>query len=118
VWISSSLRKLIDSRRLVAVDLSGSSGCGEAPSRAALAPRHATRDFDHFYRSRLREPKSSEQLLVLSFDAKGIATLHRNLREATRKKAENTPRRLETRLTKGEKPNRKRMAEVATVYAV
>src|SRR5690606_30370672 len=78
----------------------------------------AARDFEEFYRSRLREPEETEQLLVLSFDAKGIATLHRDLREATRKKAETTTRRLETRLTKGEKPNRKRMAEVATVYSI
>ena len=78
----------------------------------------AARDFDEFYRSRLREPEDGDQLLVLSFDAKGIATLHRDLRDATRKAAEKTPRRLETRLTKGEKPNRKRMAEVATVYSI
>jgi len=89
------------------------------PKRQAeeLAVR-AARDFDQFYRSRLREPEETEQLLVLSFDAKGIATLHRDLREATRKKAEAATRRLETRLTKGEKPNRKRMAEVATVYSI
>ena len=91
----------------------------QVPKRQAeeLAVR-AARDFDEFYRSRLREPEDTDQLLVLSFDAKGIATLHRDLREATRKKAETTRRRLETRLTKGEKPNRKRMAEVATVYSI
>src|SRR5690606_20205938 len=91
----------------------------EVPKRQAeeLAVR-AARDFEEFYRSRLREPEETEQLLVLSFDAKGSATLHRDLREATRKKAETTTRRLETRLTKGEKPNRKRMAEVATVYSI
>ena len=91
----------------------------EVPKRQCeqLAIR-AAQDFDEFYRSRLREPEESEQLLVLSFDAKGIATLHRDLRDATRKKAEKTQRRLETRLTKGEKPNRKRMAEVATVYSI
>jgi hypothetical protein len=89
------------------------------PKRQAeeLAVR-AARDFDEFYRSRLREPEDTEQLLILSFDAKGIATLHRDLREATRKKAETTRRRLETRLARGEKPNRKRMAEVATVYSI
>jgi hypothetical protein len=54
----------------------------EAPKRQCeeLAIR-ATRDFDEFYRNRLRQPEESEQLLVLSFDAKGIATLHRDLRE-------------------------------------
>lgn len=91
----------------------------EVPKRQAeeLAVR-AARDFDDFYRDRLCEPEENDHLLVLSFDGKGIATLHRDLREATRKKAEKTPRRLETRLVKGEKPNRKRMAEVATVYSV
>ena len=79
----------------------------EVPKRQAeeLAIR-AARDFDEFYCSRLREPEEGDHLMVLSFDAKGIATLHRDLREATRKAAERTPRRLETRLTKGEKPNR------------
>ena len=89
------------------------------PKRQAeeLAVR-AARDFDDFYRERQCEPEDSADLLVLSFDAKGIATLHRDLRDATRKAAERTPRRLETRLVKGEKPNRKRMAEVATVYSI
>lgn len=91
----------------------------EVPKRQAeeLAIR-AARDFDDFYRDRLREPEDNDHLMVLSFDGKGIATLHRDLREATRKAAEATPRRLETRLTKGEKPNRKRMAQVATVYSI
>jgi hypothetical protein len=78
----------------------------------------AARDFDDFYRDRLCPPERTDHLLILSFDAKGVATLHRDLREATRKAAEETPRRLETRLVKGEKPNRKRMAEVATVYTL
>lgn len=91
----------------------------EVPKRQAeeLAVR-AARDFDAFYRDRLREPEETEDLLVMSFDGKGIATLHRDLREGTRKKAEKTKRRLETRLVRGEKPNRKRMAEVATVYSI
>lgn len=82
-----------------------------------LAVRAAC-DFDDFYRDRLRTAEDTEHLLILSFDGKGVATLHRDLREATRKAAEATPRRLETRLVKGEKPNRKRMAEVATVYTL
>ncbi|HEX4353631.1 MAG TPA: ISKra4 family transposase [Polyangiales bacterium] len=91
----------------------------EVPKRQAeeLAIR-AARDFDDFYRDRLRDPEASDHLMILSFDGKGIATVHRDLRAATRKAAEATPRRLQTRLTKGEKPNRKRMAEVATVYSI
>jgi hypothetical protein len=78
----------------------------------------AARDFDDFYRERLHEAEDGEPLLILSFDGKGIATVHRDLREATRKKAEASSRKLETRLARGEKPNRKRMAEVATVYSL
>jgi hypothetical protein len=91
----------------------------EVPKRQAeqLVIRSA-QDFDAFYRGRLCSPEDTDHLMVLSFDAKGIAMLHRDLREATRKAAEATPRRLETRLAKGEKPNRKRMAQVATVYTI
>jgi hypothetical protein len=38
------------------------------------------------------------------------------LRECTRKKAEKSKNNLETRLSTGEKKDRKRMAQVATVY--
>ncbi len=78
----------------------------------------AAQDFDAFYDCRLREPEATGDLLVLSFDGKGIAMRHADLREATRRAAETTPRRLETRLTTGEKKNRKRMAQVATVYTL
>ena len=77
----------------------------------------AAQDFDAFYADRLREPETTDDLLVLSFDGKGIAMRHADLREATRKAAEAEPK-LHTRLAKGEKPNRKRMAQVATVYSI
>lgn len=77
----------------------------------------AAQDFDAFYRDRLREPELTDDLLVLSFDGKGIAMRHEDLREATRKAAAAEPK-LHTRLAKGEKPNRKRMAQVAAVYSV
>jgi hypothetical protein len=82
-----------------------------------LAVRSA-QDFDAFYDRRLREAEATTDLMVLSFDGKGIATRHEDLRDATRRAAERTPRRLETRLTSGEKRNRKRMAQVATVYTL
>lgn len=77
----------------------------------------AAQDFDAFYADRLCEPEVTDDLLVLSFDGKGIAMRHADLREATRKAAEAEPK-LHTRLAKGEKPNRKRMAQVATVYSI
>lgn len=44
----------------------------------------AAHDFDAFYASRLCEPEITDDLLVLSFDGKGIAMRHADLREATR----------------------------------
>jgi hypothetical protein len=91
---------------------------GSVPKRQVeeLTVRGA-QDFDAFYANRLSEPEGTDDLLVLSFDGKGIAMRHADLREATRKAAEAEPR-LHTRLAKGEKPNRKRMAQVATVYSI
>jgi len=77
----------------------------------------AAQDFDAFYADRLCEPEITADLLVLNFDGKGIAMRHADLREATRKAAAAEPK-LHTRLAKGEKPNRKRMAQGATVYSI
>lgn len=78
----------------------------------------AAQDFDGFYLGRALEAEATRDLLVLSFDGKGIAMRHEDLREATRKAAETTPHRLHTRLAAGEKPNRKRMAQVAAIYTI
>jgi hypothetical protein len=78
----------------------------------------AAQDFDEFYAARLREPETTDALLVLSFDGKGVAMRHEDLRAATRKAAEATPRALHSRLAKGEKANRKRMAQVAAIYSL
>jgi hypothetical protein len=43
---------------------------------------------------------------------------HEDLREGTKRAAAKSKHKLETRLTPGEKSNRKRMAQVATVYSV
>ena len=55
---------------------------------------------------------------MLTFDGKGIPMRREHLRPETRKAAAATPRRLRTRLTKGEKRHRKRMAQVTAVYTV
>ena len=57
-------------------------------------------------------------ILVLSSDGKGIVMRKDSLREATRKKAEKSKNKLNSRLSSGEKKNRKRMAEVAAVYEI
>jgi len=78
----------------------------------------AAQDFDAFYAARTVEAEATEDLLVLTFDAKGIVMRLEDLRPATRKAAASATRKLETRLTKGEKRNRKRMAEVAAIYTI
>jgi hypothetical protein len=78
----------------------------------------AAEDFDAFYEQREPARKSADGLLILSTDGKGIVMRHEDLREATRLAAEKKVYKLETRLTPGEKSDRKRMAQVATVYSV
>ena len=57
-------------------------------------------------------------LLILTLDGKGVVMIAKDLREATRKAAQNGKHKLQTRLSPGEKHNRKRMATVAAVYEV
>ena len=74
----------------------------------------AAQDFDEFYEQRAAERDPNDDLLVISTDGKGIVMRHEDLREGTRRAAEKTSRKLQTRLTPGEKSNRKRMSQVAT----
>jgi hypothetical protein len=82
-----------------------------------LAAR-AAQDFDAFYSTRAVDVEDTQALLVLSFDGKGIAMRREDLRPATRKAAEAETHKLKKRLAKGEKRNRKRMAQVATLYTL
>jgi len=79
----------------------------------ALATAAAT-DIDAFYTDRQQPKAGADDVLVLSFDGKGIVMRPDGLRAATAAKA--TSRKLAGRLSKGEKRARKRMAEVAAVY--
>lgn len=78
----------------------------------------AAKDFDAFYAERAVAAETTSDLLILSFDGKGIAMRHEDLRPATQAAAEATSRRLHTRLAPGEKRHRKRMATVAAVYTI
>jgi hypothetical protein len=76
-------------------------------------------DFETFYETReATEPEDTPDPLVMSLDGKGIVMRREGLRPATRKAAERELHKLKTRLSKGEKRNRKRMATVATVYTI
>lgn len=78
----------------------------------------AAQDFDAFYEQRAAARDPKDDLLVISTDGKGIVMRHEDLREGTRRAAEKSAHKVETRLTPGEKCNRKRMAQVATVYSI
>ena len=81
----------------------------------ALAGRAAV-DFQAYYQQPRRTPADDGDVLVLSADGKGIVMRAEALRPATAKAAAAATARLTTRLSKGEKPNRKRVAVVGAVY--
>jgi len=75
-------------------------------------------DFEAFYEQREHEAVDQDDVLVLSCDAKGVVMRPEALREHTKRQAASSEHKLRTRLSRGEKRNRKRMAEVAAVYEV
>jgi hypothetical protein len=76
----------------------------------------AAADIDDFYNTRKGVRCPDGDVLVLTADAKGIVMRPAALREPTRKAAASGGRKLATRLSRGEKLGRKRMAEVVAVY--
>jgi hypothetical protein len=78
----------------------------------------AAQDFTAFYATRAVAAEDTTALLVFGFNGKGVVMRHADLREGTKRAAEKSKHKLETRLTRGEKRYRKRMAQVATVYTI
>ena len=72
----------------------------------------AAADIAAFYAARVLVPRTAPTLLVISADAKGIVMRPGALRPATARAASRQGK-MRTRLTAGEKPNRKRMATLA-----
>jgi hypothetical protein len=119
-------------RRRVAIEAAKGSfdGAVEAVTTqtgAEVSKRQAERltattaqDFDAFY---ARRPSSEVQakegeIVVMTSDGKGVVVRNEDLREKTRQAAAKSEHKLQKRLSKGEKRNRKRMATVASVYTV
>ncbi len=90
---------------------------GHVPERQAQKiVQDVAQDFEDFYlRQRYLQPEPVLDLLVISTDAKGIVMQTDSLRTCTRQAA-NKQNKLKGRLSAGEKKNRKRMAQVASVY--
>jgi hypothetical protein len=82
--------------------------------------RAAAQDFDAFYAQRSPDAAriGDRDVLVITSDAKGIVVRPEDLREATRRAATQGKHKLTKRLSRGEKRNRKRMAQVAVTYAI
>jgi hypothetical protein len=75
-------------------------------------------DFESYYlKNRYCKPEDIKDLLVLTFDRKGIVMRPNSLRECTKKKAKKS-QKLNSQLSAGEKKDRKRLAQVASVYTV
>ncbi len=81
----------------------------------SLAARAAA-DVEDFYATRRPPPAPATDVLVISADGKGIVMRPDSLRPPTAAKAAAATTKLTTRLSKGEKRNRKRLAEVGAVY--
>jgi Uncharacterised protein family (UPF0236) len=95
--------------------------CGRVAGKRQMEQlvQAAAADIGAFYAQRVPVPCTSEVLLVLSADSKGIVMRPEGLRPATRKAAAGKKRGrgvFRTRLATGEKPCRKRMATLACVY--
>lgn len=115
-------------RRLVAVEASRGSYDDTVEAIARASGQHlgkrqveelvarAAVDFDAFYTNRKPLPGAGGDLLVLSCDGKGIVMRPDALRAATATAAARATGKLTTRLSKGEKRGRKRMAELGVVY--
>jgi len=105
-----------------AVDHLARAGGGQMAKRQAEEVAvHLSQDFDAFYAQPLAPPQTARDegtLLVISADGKGIVMHPDSLREATRKAMEREEHKQHTRLSPGEKRNRKRMATVVSVYEV
>lgn len=78
----------------------------------------AAADVDSFYTTTTPTAVAAADVLVLSADGKGIVMRPEALRPATAKAAAAATPKLSTRLSKGEKRGRKRMATVAAVYDI
>jgi len=77
------------------------------------------KDFAGYYSTRRVTAKPEKNsLLALTTDGKGVVMRPEGLRQATRNAQLKSENKLKTRLSKGEKANRKRMATVASVYYV
>jgi hypothetical protein len=102
-----------------AIEAIGETTAGHVAKRQSLElVKDVAQDFEAYYEQvRYKAPEQTEDLLVLTFDGKGVVMRPDGLRECTKKAAKKS-KKLNSRLSPGEKKDRKRMAQVAAVYTV
>ena len=91
--------------------------------QAAEIAQQCSRYFDAFYAESTQGiekslRKEQRHLLILTTDAKGVVMRADGLREQTKKRQAVSNSKKKSRLSKGEKSNAKRMAQVASLYFV
>jgi hypothetical protein len=99
----------------------GNTGAKPAKRQAREMVIDAAVDFVAFYEQPADKPyvaPANETPLVLTTDAKGVVMRPDGLRPKTRDKAAVRRHRLDKRLSRGEKKNAKRMAQVASIYDI
>lgn len=126
---SLNLRRMLgnevakDSFDEAVVSVASRTGVRVPKRQAEDLSQKAAIDFDLFYERRILDPEvlaliEQKPILVLTTDGKGIVMRPEDLREATKKRAETAAPKLKKRLSRGEKRNAKRMAQVASVYNI
>ena len=102
----------------VAQQIAQTTGAQVAKRQCLNLVQDMAQDFEDYYlQNRYLTPEPGDDLLVLTFDGKGIVMRPDSLRECTKKRAKKS-NKLNSRLSAGEKRDRKRMAQVASVYTV
>ena len=82
---------------------------GQVPKRQCLQlTRDIAQDFESYYENKtIHQVEETKDLLILTFDGKGIVMRSESLRDCTKKSAEKS-KKLNSRLSQGEKKDRKR----------
>lgn len=102
----------------LAVDHVASTTATAVPKRQAeMLVQKAAVDFEAFYAQREAPAEAGGEILVLSFDGKGVHMRREDLRPATQKAAR-VRTRSAAKSSGGAKRGSKRMAQVATVYTI
>jgi hypothetical protein len=106
----------------VVISIRNQTGVTVPKRQVEESARRASHDFELFYEQQraasARQVKATSGILVITADGKGVPMRKSDLREATRKAAEERKPRLNHRRSKGEKAHTKRMSTVAAVYTI